>query len=81
MCPLGYIEGLYGKYPRIDKSSLSSITKELSRLHAAWVPSSLKLILEDKIMEAEEELKWWVDLFDEDYYIELQRHKIPDQEK
>ena len=25
------------------------------------------------------EFKWWLDLFGEDYYIELQRHDIPEQ--
>ena len=29
--------------------------------------------------EAETEFKWWLDLFGEDYYIELQRHDIPEQ--
>ena len=24
-------------------------------------------------------MKWWLDIFGEDYYIELQRHDIPDQ--
>jgi DNA polymerase-3 subunit alpha len=28
---------------------------------------------------AETEFKWWLDLFGEDYYIELQRHDIPEQ--
>ena len=31
--------------------------------------------------EGEKEFKWWLDLFGEDYYIELQRHDIADQNK
>ena len=31
--------------------------------------------------EAEKEFKWWLDMFGEDYYIELQRHGITEQEK
>jgi DNA polymerase-3 subunit alpha len=27
------------------------------------------------------EFKWWLDLFGEDYYIEVQNHEIPDQLK
>jgi DNA polymerase-3 subunit alpha len=31
--------------------------------------------------EGENEFKWWLNIFQEDYYIELQRHGIPDQDK
>ncbi|GAB1403847.1 hypothetical protein MASR1M74_10250 [Lentimicrobium sp.] len=31
--------------------------------------------------EAEKLFKWWLDLFGEDYYVELQRHGIPEQEQ
>ena len=31
--------------------------------------------------KAEKEFKWWLDLFGEDYFIELQRHNIKEQEK
>ncbi|HJP64632.1 MAG TPA: DNA polymerase III subunit alpha, partial [Mucilaginibacter sp.] len=37
-------------------------------------------ILKKTEEEAEEEFKWWLDLFGEDYYIELQRHDIPEQD-
>jgi DNA polymerase III alpha subunit len=37
-------------------------------------------ILKGTPEEAENEFKWWLDLFGEDYYIELQRHEIPEQE-
>ncbi|MCO6462282.1 MAG: DNA polymerase III subunit alpha [Saprospiraceae bacterium] len=78
---LGFIEGLYGKYPRIDKELVEKYHEGLivtSCCLGAIIP---QLILEDKIDEAEQELKWWLNIFGEDYYIELQRHKIPDQEK
>ena len=29
--------------------------------------------------EGEKVFKWWLDLFGEDYYVELQRHEIPEQ--
>ncbi len=32
-------------------------------------------------MTAEKEFKWWLDLFGEDYYIEIQRHGIKEQDK
>jgi DNA polymerase-3 subunit alpha len=75
LCSLGFIEGLYGKYPRIDKELLVQYHQGLiatSCCIGAIVP---QLILQGKIEEAEKELRWWIDLFGEDYYIEIQRHK------
>jgi DNA polymerase-3 subunit alpha len=46
------------------------------------ISSILNLILPiDSQFEGEEEFKWWFDIFGEDYYIELQRHAIPEQDK
>jgi DNA polymerase-3 subunit alpha len=75
LCSLGYIDGLYGKYPRIDKELVKQHHEGLivtSCCIGAIIP---QLILQGKIEEAEEELKWWIDLFGDDYYIELQRHR------
>ena len=79
LCSLGFIEGLYQKFPRIDKELVQKYHKGLiatSCCLGAIVPS---LIAQDKLEEAEKELKWWLDLFGEDYYIELQRHRGLDQ--
>ncbi|NNE14200.1 MAG: DNA polymerase III subunit alpha [Saprospiraceae bacterium] len=74
LCSLGFTEGLYQKFPRIDKEVLLKYHKGIiatSCCLGAIIPS---LIAQDRLEEAEEELKWWLDLFGEDYYIELQRH-------
>ncbi|MBK8747916.1 MAG: DNA polymerase III subunit alpha [Saprospiraceae bacterium] len=78
---LGFIEGLYGKYPRIDKKLIEQYHEGLIATSCCLGAIIPQLILEGKETEAEEELKWWLGLFGEDYYIELQRHRIPDQEK
>ncbi|HSU27030.1 MAG TPA: DNA polymerase III subunit alpha, partial [Chitinophagaceae bacterium] len=31
--------------------------------------------------EGENEFKWWLNIFQEDYYVELQRHGMPEQDK
>ncbi|HQU96173.1 MAG TPA: PHP domain-containing protein, partial [Saprospiraceae bacterium] len=78
---LGFIEGLYGKYPRIDKELVEKHHEGLIATSCCLGAIIPQLILAGKIEEAEVELQWWIELFGEDYYIELQRHKIPDQEK
>jgi len=78
---LGYIEGYYSKYPRVDKELIEKYHEGLIATTCcigAYVPQS---ILHDGDEKAEQEFKWWLDLFGEDYFIELQRHNIPEQEK
>src|SRR6478735_8489350 len=80
LCSLGYMEGLYGKYPRIDKQLIEKYHEGLIATTCclgAYVPQT---ILHDGEAAAETEFKWWLDMFGEDYYIELQRHNIKEQE-
>ncbi|MDH3243468.1 MAG: DNA polymerase III subunit alpha [Saprospiraceae bacterium] len=75
LCSLGFIEGAYGEYPRIDKELIEKYHEGLiatSCCLAAEIPSA---ILQGDLEGAESKLKWWLNLFGEDYYIELQRHK------
>src|SRR5471030_546546 len=79
LCSLGYMEGLYGKYPRIDKELVLKYHEGLIATTCCIGASVPQAILHKSEAEAEEEFKWWLDLFGEDYYIELQRHDIPEQ--
>src|ERR1700712_4381075 len=78
---LGYIEGMYSKYPRIDKELIHLYHEGLIATTCclgALVPQTILKKGED---DAEDEFKWWLNIFQEDYYVELQRHGIPDQDK
>ena len=78
---LGFIEGMYSKYPRIDKELIEKYHEGLIATTCcigAYVPQTILHADEDK---AEKEFKWWLDIFGEDYFIELQRHNIKEQEK
>ncbi|MCX6291492.1 MAG: DNA polymerase III subunit alpha [Bacteroidetes bacterium] len=79
LCSLGYMEGLYGKYPRIDKELVLKYHKGLIATTCCLGASVPRTILKKGEAEGEKEFKWWLDLFGEDYYIELQRHDIPEQ--
>lgn len=78
---LGYVEGLYSKYPRIDKELILKYHKGLIATSCCLGAIIPQMILNEGEKTAEAELKWWLDLFGEDYYIELQRHGIPEQEE
>lgn len=81
LCSLGYMEGLYGKYPRIDKELVLKYHKGLIATTCCLGASVPRTILRKGEEEGEKEFKWWLDIFGEDYYIELQRHDIPEQNK
>ncbi|CAN5439689.1 DNA polymerase III subunit alpha [soil metagenome] len=81
LCSLGYMEGLYGKYPRIDKELVVKYHKGLIATTCCLGASVPKTILKKGEVEGEREFKWWLDLFGEDYYVEFQRHGIPEQDK
>jgi len=81
LCSLGYTEGLYGKYPRIDKELIRQYHEGLIASTCCLGASVPRTILKDGVEAGEKEFKWWLDIFGEDYYVELQRHDIPDQNK
>ncbi len=81
LCSLGYIEGLYGKYPRIDKELVLQYHEGLIATTCCLAAEVPRAILRKGEAEAEKVFKWWLDLFGEDYYVELQRHDIPEQVK
>jgi DNA polymerase-3 subunit alpha len=79
LCSLGYMEGLYSKWPRIDKELILKYHKGIIATTCCLGASVPQAILRDGEAAAEIEFKWWLDLFGEDFYIEMQRHDIPEQ--
>ena len=77
---LGFMEGMYSKYPRIDKELVLKYHKGLIATTCCLGASVPQAILRDGEEAAEKEFKWWLDLFGEDYYIEVQNHFIPEQQ-
>jgi DNA polymerase-3 subunit alpha len=78
---LGFIEGYYSKYPRIDKKLIEKYHEGIIATTCcigAYVPQAILHLSET---QAEQEFQWWHNLFGDDYFIEVQRHNIPDQHK
>jgi DNA polymerase III subunit alpha len=78
---LGYIEGLYGKYPRIDKELIHKYHEGLIATTCCLGASVPQMILTKGEEEAENEFKWWLNIFQKDYYVEIQRHGLEEQDK
>ncbi|MFN8414749.1 MAG: DNA polymerase III subunit alpha [Cytophagaceae bacterium] len=79
LCSLGYMDGLYGKYPRIDKELILKYHKGLIATTCCLAAEVPRTIIKKGEEEAEKVFKWWLDLFGDDYFVELQRHDIKEQ--
>ena len=79
LCSLGFMEGLYSKYPRVTKALIEKYKEGLIATTCCIGASVPKVILKNGEEEGEKEFQWWLERFGEDYYIEIQRHEIPEQ--
>lgn len=75
LCSLGFIEGLYSKFPRIDKELILKHHEGIVATSCCIGAEIPQAILHGQLDKAEEKLRWWLDLLGEDFYIELQRHR------
>ena len=66
-----------GQYmrPRTDRNDLEKYHEGLIVCSACLGGEVPKKIMADRLDEAEEAIQWYKNLFGEDYYLELQRHK------
>ena len=74
MVSKSWTEGFYYR-PRIDKELLEHYHEGLIVLSACLGGEIPQKIDEDQIEEAEETVRWYKNLFGDDFYLELQRHK------
>ena len=74
LASIAYIDGFYDR-PRIDKNVLKQYHEGLIVCSACLGGELPQLIMAGKIDEAEKTILWFKEVFGDDYYIELQRHK------
>ena len=77
---IGYVKGLYYK-PRIDKAVLMEYAEGLIATTCCLQSEVNQAILRHGEAEGRKAFEWYLNLFGEDYYIELQRHGLQDQDK
>ena len=76
---LGYMEGLYGLYPRIDRDLIREYREGLIALSGGLKGEIPHLILNVGETQAEEALLWWKEVFGDDFYLELNRHDLDEE--
>jgi DNA polymerase III subunit alpha len=78
LCSLGYIEGLYSKWPRVDKELIKQYKEGLIATTCCIGAEVPQTIIHKGEEAGEKVFLEWLDIFGEDYFIELQRHHIED---
>ena len=76
---LGNIEGFY-YVPRVDKGLIEKNKDGLIALTGSLYGPVSKLILNVGEQQAEEEFKWWLDTFGDDFYVEINRHNLEEED-
>ncbi|WP_339044597.1 DNA polymerase III subunit alpha [Cardinium endosymbiont of Tipula unca] len=79
LCSLGFLEGYYYK-PRIDKALLKKYKEGLIATTCCLGAEIPKTIIRHGEAAAEKLFVEWLELFGDDYYIEIQRHNIKEQD-
>jgi DNA polymerase-3 subunit alpha len=77
---IGFTEGLYGIYPRIDKDLVKTYREGLIATTGGLYSEVTYLILHVGERQAEEAFVWWHELFQADFYAELNRHGIAEED-
>jgi len=78
---IGFIEGLYGIYPRIDKELVTQHREGLMATTGGLGSEIPHLILNVGERQAEDAFVWWHNLFGDDFYIELNRHDTREEDR
>jgi DNA polymerase III subunit alpha len=77
---LGFLEGFYYT-PRIDKEILKKYSEGLICSSACLGGEIPKALLQSGMEKAEKVLQEYLEIFGEDFYLEFQRHGIPEQDE
>ncbi len=77
---IGFLEGFY-YVPRIDRDALLAHKEHIIVTSGGVSGEIPQLILQEGASKAEEALLWWKTHFSDDFYIELVRHGLPEEER
>lgn len=80
LCTLGFLDGYYYN-PRVDFGLIKQYHEGLIATTCCLAGTIPQHILYKSEEEAEKVFLQWLEVFGDDYYVELQRHGIPEQEK
>lgn len=77
---IGFLEGFYYK-PRIDKEVLRQNSGGLIAMSACLKGEVPQMLLRNNLPAAEAAAREYQEIFKDDFYLEIHRHNIPDEQK
>ena len=78
---IGYVEGFYSGVPRIDRDLIVKYKENLIATTGNLYGEVPHLILNVGEHQAEDAFVWWHEQFGDDFYVELMRHGLPEEER
>ena len=76
----GYIDGLYAGFPRIDKALIEEYKTDLIATTSGVYGEIASLFLNFGVSKAKECFLWWLETFKDNFYIEISRNQIEDED-
>ncbi len=80
LCSAGFVEGFY-YVPRIDRNIIPQFKEDVIVTTGGLYGQIPQMILNDGESKAEEAFLWWKEQFKEDFYIELFRHGLEEEDR
>jgi DNA polymerase III subunit alpha len=81
LCSYGWMEGYYDERPRIDKKLLMEHKNDLIALSGGIYSEINDLILNIGEQQAEEAFLWWKAQFGDDFYVQINRHNLQEEDR
>lgn len=75
---IGYLEGFYYT-PRVDKETLEKYAGGLICLSGSIQSRLAQFLIQDRSEEFEKELEWCLNFYGDNFYFELERHQMSDE--
>ncbi|YCJ93077.1 MAG: DNA polymerase III subunit alpha [Candidatus Karelsulcia muelleri] len=80
LCSQGFIDGYYSGIPRIGKNLVEKYKENLIAISGDLNSEIPLTLLKKGEKEAEKVFKWWHNLFKDDFYIEILRHGLEEED-
>ncbi|WP_053406334.1 DNA polymerase III subunit alpha [Persicobacter sp. CCB-QB2] len=77
---IAYVDGLYAGYPRVDKDLIVQYKENIIATTGNLNGEIPDLILNVGEEKAEEAFRWWHGHFGDDFYVELMRHGLEEED-
>lgn len=77
---IGFLKGFYFGVPRISRELIAQYKEGLIALTSGINGDIPDAILNTGEQKGEELFKWWKDTFEDDFYVQIQNHDLPEEE-